>query len=267
MMKSKEGADMQGDRIDFTVSEVAYAFYKKCRQPYALKVTERPYDGLTLVLAGCLKMQTESGGAVAHEGNILLQRAGDSYLLTDIGDRPAEYIVISYHATPADVLYGCLPQSRVFCPSRVHRYRDAFVTAADIYGSHSVCAAPMVRAVVQELLCDIVRWSFPRALSSAENPAAAARYYIDEYYDRHLTAAAIADVAGCSQSHLRALFHAAYGLSPMQYLNTVRVDKAKEMLSCGLFRLDEIADACGFANEYYFSRVFKQYTGVSPGKY
>jgi AraC-like DNA-binding protein len=39
------------------------------------------------------------------------------------------------------------------------------------------------------------------------------------------------------------------------------------MIRSGIFTLQEVAQSCGFRNEYYFSRVFKQYTGTPPGKY
>ena len=116
-------------------------------------------------------------------------------------------------------------------------------------------------------MCNIIRENYPRALSSAKNPVVAAIYYIEEYSNHFLTSEDIASAAGCSQSHLRYLFRKAYGESPMHYLNRVRVERAKEMISTDMFTLNDIASACGFRNVYYFSRVFKEFTGVSPGKY
>ena len=49
--------------------------------------------------------------------------------------------------------------------------------------------------------------------------------------------------------------------------HSVRVERAKKMLESGIFRLDEIAAACGFANVYYFSTVFKAVTGTPPSRY
>ena len=77
----------------------------------------------------------------------------------------------------------------------------------------------------------------------------------------------IAAAVGLSESHLRTLFRRARGEPPVRYLNRVRVERAKEMLASGQFPLEEIAVACGFQNEYYFSRVFKEFTGISPGRY
>ena len=84
---------------------------------------------------------------------------------------------------------------------------------------------------------------------------------------RLLSAENVAAVVGLSPSHLRALFREAGEESPIRYLNRVRIEHAKEMIASGMFHLDEIAAACGFSSVYYFSRVFKSYVGVPPGKY
>lgn len=250
---------------NFTVTEVDFAFYKKICPPYSKPIKQRPYYGLTLVGSGSLKITLDGKQYVARKGDIILQRKGDSYRLET--DETTEYIVISYMCDPVEELERILPPCHVFHTERSYRYADAFEHAASIHFSPGVCSIPLLRAVVQEILCNIIRENYPRSLSSANNPIVAARYYIEEYSNHFITAEDIAAAAGCSQSHLRYLFRKAYGESPMHYLNRVRVERSKEMISTGMFSLSEIAVACGFRNVYYFSRVFKEFTGVSPGHY
>jgi transcriptional regulator GlxA family with amidase domain len=51
------------------------------------------------------------------------------------------------------------------------------------------------------------------------------------------------------------------------YLNRLRVEKAAMMLAETGLPLIQIAEACGFENPSWFSRIFKLYAGISPGKY
>jgi len=51
------------------------------------------------------------------------------------------------------------------------------------------------------------------------------------------------------------------------YLNRLRVEKAAAMLTETGKSLNEIAEQCGFEDQSWFSKVFKNFTGVSPGKY
>lgn len=249
---------------NFTVSEVALAYYKKVRANYSMPIDNRPYYGLTLIGSGALRLVFDDKEYVAQKGDIILQRKGDTYRLET--DEATEYIVISY-LCESDEFEKMLPEGRIFHPKHQNRYADAFERASSIHFSQGMCYEPLLRAVVQELLCNIVREGCPKALTSANNPLMAAKYYIEEFSNHFITADDIASVAGCSQSHLRYLFRQTYGESPMHYLNRVRIERAKEMISANMLSLSEIATACGFRNVYYFSKVFKEFTGISPGQY
>jgi transcriptional regulator GlxA family with amidase domain len=120
---------------------------------------------------------------------------------------------------------------------------------------------------VQEILCCIIQEEHHRSLSVKESYAEKALIFMENHFADQLSSEDVANAVGISVSHLRLLFKQQYGVSLMQKLNQIRVRRAKELLSSGMFTLAEVASACGFQNEYYFSRVFKKFTGISPGKY
>jgi two-component system response regulator YesN len=57
------------------------------------------------------------------------------------------------------------------------------------------------------------------------------------------------------------------GITLVTYLNRYRVDHAKALLKNGDMNLTEIALETGFSSSAYFSRVFRQETGMSPSEY
>ena len=77
----------------------------------------------------------------------------------------------------------------------------------------------------------------------------------------------LADCLGLSSVHLRRLFKKTHNTSPIKYLTSVRVEKAKELLRYSERSVNEISEICGFASGYYFSRVFKAETGFTPTQY
>lgn len=76
-----------------------------------------------------------------------------------------------------------------------------------------------------------------------------------------------AELCGISESYFHMLFKKWSGLSPVDYRNRLRVAHAKSILSNTSMSVSEIAASVGFDDQFYFSRVFKSVTGVSPQKY
>ncbi len=75
--------------------------------------------------------------------------------------------------------------------------------------------------------------------------------------------------SGYSSSYFRKLFKLSTGHSPLGYLNHMRIEYAKRQIQqyFGARPMKEIAINSGFSDPYYFSRVFRQYAGVSPTRY
>lgn len=91
--------------------------------------------------------------------------------------------------------------------------------------------------------------------------------YIHEHYPDDLKLSALAQLEALSETHYRALFKQRTGLSPIQYIIQVRVDAAANFLTNSRKSIHEIAALVGYADVYYFGRIFKSKTGISPGKY
>ncbi|MDJ0849213.1 MAG: AraC family transcriptional regulator, partial [Myxococcota bacterium] len=80
--------------------------------------------------------------------------------------------------------------------------------------------------------------------------------YIEENLGHTLSNAHLAELAGSSESRFIRRFRAAMGQSPARYVQDRRLRRAAELLVSSDEGIGEIAEACGFANRYYFSRVF-----------
>jgi transcriptional regulator GlxA family with amidase domain len=77
----------------------------------------------------------------------------------------------------------------------------------------------------------------------------------------------IAEQMGCSQTYFRRLFKARTGRSPLEYLQGLRLQHAKSLLKHTSMPISEIASAVGHEDAFYFSRVFKRLSGLSPRNY
>ncbi|WP_339316752.1 AraC family transcriptional regulator [Paenibacillus sp. FSL R10-2734] len=62
-------------------------------------------------------------------------------------------------------------------------------------------------------------------------------------------------------------FQSTFGVTPLEFLTSLRIERAKKLLLETYFNLDEIAELCGYENGYYLSRLFTKKVQISPSQY
>ena len=92
--------------------------------------------------------------------------------------------------------------------------------------------------------------------------------FIDEHsMDEDISLNTAANVANVSSNHFSALFSQNMGQTFIEYLTTLRMNKAKELLRCTGMRSSEIAGEVGYKDAHYFSYLFKKTQGMTPSEY
>jgi AraC family transcriptional regulator len=100
----------------------------------------------------------------------------------------------------------------------------------------------------------LARWQTKRTLA-----------YIEANLGSKMVIHELAGLVAFSKSHFSRAFKRSLGLSPMEYVVTRRVERAKVLMASTPERLTEIALACGFADQSHLNRSFRRIVGVSPG--
>ena len=91
--------------------------------------------------------------------------------------------------------------------------------------------------------------------------------YISQHYNTEITNDLLAELTGFSNVYFRKLFTELMGVSPITYVQKLRIEKAKEMLKSDYSTLSDVAQTLGYSSIYDFSRAFKKHMGISPSKY
>lgn len=91
--------------------------------------------------------------------------------------------------------------------------------------------------------------------------------YLNDNIANHISLETICQHVGISKYYLHRLFKEICGLTPLSYLTTIRLEKAKKRLQQSNNTIFEIAIDCGFENTPYFSNTFKRHVGVTPTQY
>lgn len=157
---------------------------------------------------------------------------------------------------------------RVATGSRLERYIDGFFAEWDREdpGMRDAMLGSWARLVTLELLHHDAEQGLLR--QRPIDPLVAA--LIEELNAdpaRRRTLADLAAWSGFSAQYVNRKFRDVLGVTPLQYLERVRMETAARMLSDGRQTVRAVARSLGFADPYYFSRVFTRHFGQSPSRW
>lgn len=95
----------------------------------------------------------------------------------------------------------------------------------------------------------------------------AKKYIYNNYNQDGISLKSVADAINLSPAYFSSLFKKDVGTNFVDYLTSVRIEKAKELLCCTAMKVSEIAYEVGFRDYRYFSQIFKKYTGKTPREF
>lgn len=91
--------------------------------------------------------------------------------------------------------------------------------------------------------------------------------WIEANLHEPVTLGRLAELACLSEFHLARMFRVSFGMPPSAWIAARRIDRAKALLKTGALPLQQVADACGYADLSHFSHRFRAATGVPPGQW
>ncbi|WP_426448422.1 helix-turn-helix domain-containing protein [Paenibacillus sp. S-38] len=168
------------------------------------------------------------------------------------------------------------------CYSMLHRLLVALMNwvaetgfeEAEVFGEDPFKEMRAIRTLDQlklwlEGLCHRVICSLGEKRSiQAESQMRLAEAYIKEQYaDENLALQGVCQHIYMSTSYFSALFKQHTGLTFVEYLTRLRIDKAKELLAATGLKAYDIASRVGYPDPQYFSVIFKRHTGMTPKEF
>ena len=96
------------------------------------------------------------------------------------------------------------------------------------------------------------------------------RHLTFNFNDPELSATALLESTGYHRDYVRRRFVEQCGVTPSEFLKALRIEHAKKLLTQNKdhsLSMADIGEMCGYYDERYFSRVFKEYTGFSPSQF
>ncbi len=131
-----------------------------------------------------------------------------------------------------------------------------------------VTSKHMQSALLKKTLCHLIILDNERNNGEKKNDLIkTAKKFIKENYSQNITNEIIAKKIGYHPCYLNSLFVKHEGISLHKYVETVRLEQAKKMLSSSDEKIFDISNKCGFADSSYFTKFFLKQVGITPKDY
>ena len=251
---------MKGDVDIMQIVNIYHRNTTSWRRP---QFVMRHYDAVVFFEEGEIEYNFSDTTVLARKGDILLLPGNLPYTGKCRADALSYYVVDFLCAEEYQMEEVGAPCSfSVVDPVKV---LADFQKVLRLWGEQTINAKIATKAMLYSILSDVLHEQRQGVGSFAKLPIV--DYILENISDVSLTVQGICNRFYISDSQLRRLMYQYVNLSPNEYIQMLRISKAKNLLSTTSEDIKGIAGKCGFSSQYYFSRVFSKIVGVSPSAY
>lgn len=254
MIQCKRG-DVMSILNSIVITDVKDAFTVLSPKGRRVQIKDRPAFGLSFCLAGKITYSHNGKEFVSTPGNVLFLPMHATYTLYNHED-------------------GRFPLIQFTCAndSFTEEFLSLPVLDPEPYMQDYKQLKNLLASGENRLAAIGILYKMLHQIENEDNRAVRRLSPIIEYMKEHLSDTALSNTllakeAGISEIYLRKLFKDSYHTSPRQYLISLRLEHAKELLTESNKTVLSVALMSGFSGIYHFTRAFKEKTGMTPTEY
>lgn len=222
---------------------------------------------LMYIVSGEAKVYNEDKYVIAKEGSIIIFPPNKGYKHTN-NDLPISYFWV--HFTGSDVpsilnRYGIKLFPEINKANGESRIPNRFQKLFDGFAKNDKFRDYDLSSLLDRLLVEI-----GRSISVEQGEKmlfAKSIRYINEFYNKPIRITELAKMENVSMTTYNLHFKNQMGMSPTQYILTLRMHSAKELLESSKLSVRDIGAMCGYDDFNFFTKVFKKHSGKSPSAY
>jgi len=257
--------------FNFPQLNILYSGCEQCEPGYRYGPAVRNCYLIHYVLKGEGTLYFDDMVFHVHAGQAFLVEPGYVTCYEASSQNPWEYIWINFDGEYAERLLESAELSQfvpVFPKEFNPRLENIFVNLAHMLREGSADELYVLGSLMQVFSCiaDLpghVQKKYPKRTVYVKR----AMSYIDNNFNLPLTVESVAQLLRLDRKYFCAIFKEETGLSPIQYIQNQRVNRACSLLKTTNHSVSEIGRSVGYEDLFTFSRMFRQQTGTSPSKY
>ena len=233
--------------------------------PSSPACTGRHSDCFVYVLTGEAEYYFDQKLYVAKTGSIIYLAHNSKYTI-NVTDENYTYICIDFYFEnePKEAF-----DNEIYVNKGVSMLKNSFENLYTLWNAGDYADKISCKSILYKIYAEITKSGFSKYVSAdrRSHMENIVKFILDNLSDSELSITYLSTMCGVSEVHFRRMFSHIYRISPIRFIVLARINKARELLLSGEYNMAEISEVCGFGNQYYFSKVFKKETGMTPGEY
>lgn len=223
----------------------------------------RPSHGLALYTSGCTMLRFHSGKQFElNKNDIMYLPKHSNYDVSLV--TPGDCYAINF-----DFEAPCQFEPFVLHTKNGSGFLEHFKTANMIWNKKALGTEMKCKAELYNIL-----YMMQQEFSAGYIPNAKYKLILpavdcihQNYTQEPLSITELAALCNITPEYFRSIFKNYFGVSPLTYINGLKISRAKELLLSGMYTISEAALMSGYFDMSHFSREFKRIVGVSPSRY
>ena len=273
------------------IQKIVTVHYFEYAKDYVFEGERHDFWEILSVDKGEVEVMAGEIGYKLRQGEMIFHKPNEFHNVFANGVVAPNLVVISFECSAPAMTYfegkviAAGEDERALFARIVREARDTFssplddprLTCLERASSHAFGSEQMIGILLEEMLIRLIRRGAEEArgvkisssvkLRSDNDLVKRVIAYMEENAAGSLTFSQVCRFSAQSATNLKTIFKSVTGYGVMEYYRMLKIEAAKTMLREGDGNITQIADRLGYASVHYFSRYFKQATGMTPSEY
>ena len=257
------------------VKEILGYYYSIRDSGYRFNGESHTYYELTYVDRGTLRTEIDGSVFELKERELIIYGPNQFHKQIIQDGSSCSYVTVLFELDP-DVIHFSYLLNRIFpYTKKIHSLMKSFVNESSTFTPYM---DSLLLCLFQEIIIRLLQSEYISDIPDKKPVTDARQHYHDELLEQILayidetiyepiTVGEICQKFSMSRSSLQILFNENLNQTPKKYVNELKLEKSRQMISEGRYTISEIALMLGFNSIHYFSRAFTQKYNMAPTEY
>jgi AraC-like DNA-binding protein len=275
---------------EYCIDRIITIHYFEYTESFCFRGESHDFWEFLCVDRGEVEVQADDEIFALKKNDIIFHKPMEFHAVKSCSRQAPNLVVISFECKSEAMelfhnkILSSTDKDRLLLSKIIAEARSAFSTPLHVPSVEQVILSPnapfgsmqLIKLYLEELLIGFIRREIsPRSRNRTPHTCEKLQrstlekvlQYLELHICDYLTVQIICNDNLIGRSYLQALFHEELKCGVMEYFNRMKIEAAKQMIRDGNKNFTEIADCLSYSASAYFSKKFKQTTGMSPSEY